>query len=876
MKGMMSRYRFPFLVLFLALGAGSALSQVSDTLSTATEQFPIEFEVRRVGSIEVLGLQSHDEVYLPVQPIFDYLRIKNQYDPVEGVLSGFFVSPDTPYVINTRTLKARVGNRSMTLQPDEIAFRGTTVYVRPGTFNTVFGLAVEYLPRQLKATLTTQIPLPIFLDQRIRRLEAALAARPARLQPEATFDRQFSFLDAGRLDYTFLQTFYPQVKPFRTFTTRLTGIALGGDVEARAVGNLSSGLHFTQTRARWRYVPLRSPLVKQIVVGDYVSSGLLPRETYGIQLTNTPANPRILFAEETFRGQLESGRPTYLFKGSTLESVDHDTTGGYDFYTDLRYGVNLVNITEFGHWGETYGFTRRISIPYTLVPPAEIDYGIALGRMRGAGNPWYGDLSFQWGITSRVTAGARTEYFGVRALPTSVYPSFSVTARLTDHLIGETVVSPNALVRGTLDLTLPSLAGGSFAFTDYRRVHLFNPRNAINDLSGLLYLPFSTNGSRFAVEVSGTQTILQITRERRLRLGLSAFLGIISPRITTQYAWIHSYNTPETTQLVFRETEPSIRVRLPGNLFVSVGAPYDHLRGKVRNARFSAVVQPLPSLFFEFQYDRSFIVQSTVARLRLQYTFPFARVTAGSTFNNEVIYDQSITGSIGAAPRLGELFFENTSFGAGFGGIILAPFVDANGDGIRNADEPVISSATLRASTMGEGGFKLTQIPDVGWVFTRAVPYQDYVVELDQKDFSNPLWIPQYNVLGVSAPPGSYTYVEIPVITGGVVRGRVAQLKGPAEQIGVDFLRVTLREEISEEELNRHNRTRFEKTAETFSTGDFEFIGVPPGNYTVSLESAQVASMKLQGLQLSRPVTIQSKVDGDIVEGVNFVLVERK
>ncbi len=855
----------------------TASSQQPVPSSPPEELVPIEFDLKRDGRAEVVSLQRENKVYLSVRGVFDFLRIKNDYAPTEGILSGFFITPDTSYVIDTRAMKARVGNRSMSLLPDDVTLRADIVYLRIELFDPLFGLAIQYNPRTLKASLATQVALPVFLNSKIKRLEDELAGRPLRLKPEATFERTFSWINGGQLDYSFRQTLSSAVIPSRSFSTRITGMLIGGDAEARFIGNLSSGVDITQTRLHWRYVPVKAPLFKQYVVGDFVTSGLLSREIYGVQLTNHPANPRIFFADETLSGQAVTSRGVYMFESSRLSAVDHSASGRYNLNSALTYGVNYIDILEFGDWGETFGSTRRIAIPASLVPPGEIDYDVVVGRLRDVGDPWHGELSSQWGVTSRVTAGVRMEYYGYDNLPTKVFPDFNVTARLADHLIGEALLSPNAFLRGTLDLTLPSLVSAGFSYTDYRSVRLFNPRNAINEITGHVVVPFSPDGMRFAFDLSGTQTILSPARERKARIGLSAFIGVFSPRIATQYGWIHPYDNLDETNLVFHETEPSLRVRLPANLFVTLAAPFNHIEGSFRNFRVGVLIQPVSNLLLEFEYDRNFAIQSTFARFRLQWISPFTRVTAGVTRGGDnLLFDQSVSGSVGAVPELGEFFFESNPSRAGYGTMLIAPFIDANLNGIRDAGEPIISSARLRASTIGVGGFRLTQLPEIGWVIPRAIPYQNYVVELPQIDLENPLWIPRYRVVEANSAPGTSTYISIPVIAGGSLRGTVLHLKGPTLQEGVEFVKVTLREDVSDEELVRVGRPRYEKKVETFSTGDFEVIGVPPGKYTVSLDGLQLASLRLQGRQLTRPVTIEAKTDGDIVEGVNFILIERK
>jgi hypothetical protein len=545
--------------------------------------------------------------------------------------------------------------------------------------------------------------------------------------------------------------------------------------------------------------------------------------------------------------------------------------------SNLRYGVNYIDLKEYGEWGETYMSSYRVVVPSALIPPGELDYDVKLGRIREVGDPWHGSASYAWGVSSRVTLGAGTEFYAIETLPTKVYPNLTMAARINDHFIANALLSPSAFMRGSLEYTHPTLVGGSFTFTQYRNVRLFNPRGAINEMSAIGFAPFSLNGYRFSLEAAGQQTILNLSRERRLDARISAYLGPVSPSISTSYRWNHSYDALGTTELVYHESEPAIRARLPANLFVSLATPYDHLAGSFRSLRLGVFLEPIPRFSVEFQYDRTFTASNSVVRLRALYTFPQARVVMGLTSSGETVsYDQSVSGSVGVVPELGEFIFDYNTSRAAFGSMLVAPFIDANMNNRRDPGEQLVTSAKLLASTQGEGGFRLSPVEGVGWLLQRAIPYQEYTLAMQQGGLENPLWIPRYRVLETNTAPGVYTYVPIPVVTGGSLRGTALVLKGPSLQEGVEYLKVTVREDVSDEELTRLGRPRYVKTVETFSTGDFELIGVPPGKFTVSVDPVQLASMGLQCRQCARPATVEAKPEGDVVEGLNFVLIERK
>ncbi len=838
------------------------------------ESVPINFELRRVGSIELISLQRDNEVFLPVRAMFDFLRIKHVEDLVANTVSGFFVTPDTPYVINVAKGVIQVGKRSVALTPADVITKDNETYVRVAVFDRAFGLPISYRPRELRASLTTDLALPVFLDQRLRHLELELERRRGIPPSEFEYGRTFAILDGARMDYLLRQTVSAGTVPNRVFFTRVTGHVLGGDASASFNGDLPPYAKMRQTRAFWRFVPRESSsLFRQATVGDFVTSGFLSREIYGLEITSRPPAPRILFADQSFAGTLIPERNAYFYDNYRLQGVQQpDPTGAYNFATTLRYGVNLVDINGYSEWGELTARSYRLFVPFTLVPPREIDYDIQVCRLRGNGDPWYGEASAYWGATSRLTVGTRMEYYAMETLPTQVFPTLEGISRIGDYLIGDVIVSPNALYRGRLDLTLPSLIGGSISATQYRRnVRLFNPRNAVSEIAASGVLPFSINGSRFALDGTFQQTVLELSRERFLLLEASAYIGAVSPRILSRWSWSHTYEI-NTTFLTLHETEPLIQLRLPGNLYLATSVRYDHIRAKVVDTRLAVVAQPLPPLTLDFSAERFYQLNSNIYRFRAQYLFPSIRTQAFVTSSGRsVFHSQAISGSLGYAPQTSKFIFDYYGSRAVYGGILVTPFLDENNNGIRDAGEEILSTARLRASKTSEiEGTSMMPIPGLGWGTVRATPYQKYTIELDRTSLENPLWIPKYKVVDATASPGRFTYIELPVVTGGAVRGTV-QIEDKGVLVGVEGIRVRIRETGTS---LAPGRELFEQTVTTFSTGDYEINTVPPGTYEVSLDPKQLSLSHLSAVQISRQVTIEAKRDGDFVENVNFQVAE--
>jgi hypothetical protein len=190
-----------------------------------------------------------------------------------------------------------------------------------------------------------------------------------------------------------------------------------------------------------------------------------------------------------------------------------------------------------------------------------------------------------------------------------------------------------------------------------------------------------------------------------------------------------------------------------------------------------------------------------------------------------------------------------------------------------DSNEEIMRKAGLRASTGFEGaGASFLNFPNIGWGTIRALPYQEYFVEVDRRQFDNPLSIPRYSSFSVTAEPARFSFIDLPVISGGYVRGTVQLVTRAGQKTGLAGIKVRLRRSAAPGETIP---TPFDKTTETFSTGEYEFSGLPPGEYEVSLDRIQLEMLDLSTDVLSREVTVEAKPEGDFIEGINFSLVER-
>ena len=155
-------------------------------------------------------------------------------------------------------------------------------------------------------------------------------------------------------------------------------------------------------------------------------------------------------------------------------------------------------------------------------------------------------------------------------------------------------------------------------------------------------------------------------------------------------------------------------------------------------------------------------------------------------------------------------------------GISGRVFLDGNGDGRWQPGEQPVSGVRVRA------GFVTTLSDSSGRYRIWDLPaFEPVLVAVDTATLDSPLWIPAYGSMSVETGPNRFRSVDIPIVPGGVIEGRVVR-QTLDSTVAIPGARLLLR---------RHGSSQTARLV-TFSDGGFYLIGVKPGEYELSVEPA--------------------------------------
>jgi hypothetical protein len=170
-------------------------------------------------------------------------------------------------------------------------------------------------------------------------------------------------------------------------------------------------------------------------------------------------------------------------------------------------------------------------------------------------------------------------------------------------------------------------------------------------------------------------------------------------------------------------------------------------------------------------------------------------------------------------------------------------FLDRNANGRRDGGEPAVPGVMVQVGT----GYARSDA-DGRYRVWDLVPFVPLPVVIDSMSLPSPLWIPTIAHRSIEAGPNRFEPLDIPLVAGGVVEGRIIWNR-PG---GVSLPPVPL--VVTDQRGDPVARTT------SFSDGEYVLFGVRPGLLTIRVDPAWLAS---QGLRAeSKTVPLAASDDG--------------
>ena len=242
----------------------------------------------------------------------------------------------------------------------------------------------------------------------------------------------------------------------------------------------------------------------------------------------------------------------------------------------------------------------------------------------------------------------------------------------------------------------------------------------------------------------------------------------------------------------------------------------------------------------------------------LRYDFSFMQAGLASNISKGAnSFSQTAEGSL-LFDRKSRYVGASNSNMVGRSGFTFIAFLDLNGNGRKDKNEPKVLGLNLRVN----GGRMVRNDKDSTIRVIDLTPYTSYLVELDKNSFQSISWKIRQLSLSVYADPNQFKTIEIPVDVmseaAGTVNVKTKNGSRGQGRVYVDFY--------------RNNETLAGRVL-TESDGYFSYMGLRPGEYVARIDSSQLVKIKMMALPELKRFVVKPTKEGDFVEGIDFTLL---
>jgi len=850
-KSLIWRYAW-CLSLFIFLTPQTIVAQTEPEY----EEISVFLMVQRVGGIEVPAMYMKEQVYLPVQEIFNFLKIKNVASPTCDSIGGFYINPDTPYVVDQFHNRIRFGKRVIQTKPDDMIRTETCLYLRSFFFGEVFGLDCTFNFRSLSVILNTKIELPVIRDMRLEFMRTNIIKMKGEVKADTMIPRSNHLFRFGAADWSLTANQEIGGEIQSRLTLGLGAVIAGG--EAKVNLQYSAGQPFVEKYQQylWRLVNNDRKVFRQISAGKIATQATssLFNPVLGVQVSNAPTTYRRSFGTYTLSDYTEPDWSVELYVNNVL--VDYkkaDASGFFTFEVPLMYGSTIVLLRFYGTFGEERSKQQNINIPYNFLPAKEFQYSASAGMVEDSLHSLFSKVNANYGLGRSMAIGGGMEYLS-SVTSGSFMPFVNTSVRLGSNLLFSGEYTYGVRGKGILNYRTSKNFQVELNYTRYDRNQKAINFNYLEERKASVSFPIKSRKFSIYSRISLSQNIMQHTKYSSADWLLSGVVFGVSTNLTT-YAMLADLSNP------YVYSNLSLGVRLPGKLLFRPQAQFEYTGMKLMLVKGEVEKQFLKRGYLNVSYEYNFKTSLQNIQVGFRYEFSFAQTSFNYRKSNAIsTFSESASGSL-LVDRKTKFIGASSRTSIGKGGIVLMPFLDRNGNGKYDKGESKVLGLKIN---INGGRVEQSKRDSVIRVFDLE-PYMGYLIELNSFSFDNIAWQMRMKNVRVMVDPDQFKLVEIPITIMGEAAGMVYQ-KGIDGDVGYGRITVC---------FYRSDGKYFAKTL-TEPDGYFSFLGLPAGSYIARIDTAQMRKLNMKATPEGIPFTLKGGRDGDVKDGLDFVIIKNQ
>jgi hypothetical protein len=835
-------------------------SRLGDDADSIPESMLVEVYFGRVTSRTMEVYRIGTQILIPIREFLDQSELRWESKP-NGDLEFSLQPGNIRTLVSPTSDTILVGNRKVVIRRASRLQRGDDDFLSLRVIRDVMG--VDFLVDYSDLQIYIRNPEVLPIGQRAlrdRQLESfrAQSAENAAQGPVMALDRRR--IGGAVLDYSFLL-------PSRGFSEAgswrfgLGADVLGGSLEAQVYSYSSPSLGDARFNGSWTGVWRQSRYVTQLRLGDAFAGGPYTRNVVGFSITNSPYVRPDYIGQMPFRGQLGDGWEVQAYRNGQMIAFDSvGAQGDFAVNVPIQYGENPLDFVAYGPHGEVRKFSQTYRVLGNALPYKTFEYSASGGACRFMSCDANASLNLKYAFAPRWVAQGGMDEFWRSSDPDLFHPYLGLSGNPTNAFLVTLAATANASVIGGLDFEPNSALRATTVYSLYDqnvKNPILTPTAQKSDwLTTAMFRPIPNS---WAVTLDGSldirQTVFGSNSNTRVggswqakQLRLSPFVNVqrstpsIGPVYQKTFLGLDTYVMPL----------PGLGRFLGG--VMARGSYLMNAQGQALNlsAFFSRqVVRGLRAEIGGSWYRGNGTTFSLTLTTDLHSVRSYTSVIAQP--GGEVSGTEYVEGSVVYSPEARNFAFATgpSLQRAGVRGVV---YLDANGDGKRQPDEPALGGVTVQV------GMKTVITDSLGrFKAWDMYAYEPVHVAVDSASLASPLWVPESSVITVEPAPNGFSFVNLPVVPAGVVEGSVLRqsVSGPVPVGGASVVIV-----------ERVHGTKLVTT--TFSDGTFYVLGVKPGDYQVQVSDGTQRKLKLT----AEPIPFSVKVDpnGDSVSGLNLLL----
>ncbi len=816
------------------------------------DEISVYFNVQSIGGVEIPAAIYGQQAYLSITDVFDFLKIKNVPSDRFETVKGFIIKEEATYLVDAKNHQIQYQDKNFDLKPSDLIRTTNNLYLNIAYFGNVFGLDSRFSFRSLSVKMKTELELPIIRLLRMEAMRKNRASLKGEISPDTIIKRNYPLFKFGMADWSIVANQELDGASSEYLHLALGSMIAGGEANLRLNYTPNSNFSLSNQYYQWRFVNNNFKALRQVRAGKISRQSISTITTsfVGVQLTNTPTTRRRSFGSYTLSDFTEPNWLVELYVNNRMiDYVRADASGFYSFEVPLMYGNTELRLRFFGPWGEERTKEENISIPLNFLPKNEFEYSLQAGMLEDGEQSQFTRAKFNYGVNRSFTLGGGVEYLSAQASEGSI-PFANLSLRLASGLLFSGDYNHGVSSVGRLSYQGSSNLNLVLDYTRYVKDQISVNTNTIEERKLSLSFPIRNQNFSAYSRLTLNQVIYPTSKRTMADMMLSGSVLGVHTNLKTNAMFSKG-------SLVNVSSNLSMAFRLPSAYTFSLRLQYNHTYNELVSVSATLQKKLFKKAYMDVSYNYNFSSRLSTAQIGLRYDFSFGSTSvSASRSNNRTKFTQSARGSFLYDRSTKYLGTSNRST-VGKGGIAFLSFLDYNCNGHHDEGEPKAWGLKLRV----KGCSKVSMDTDSIIRVVNMEPYKNYTVQIDPNSFDNIGWKIEKKILSIEVTPNHFKRVEIPVSVVGEVAGTVYHHNGD-KQKGIGRILVN---------FYNSDSTRIARTLSEVD-GYFSYLGLPAGEYTARIDSAQLQKLDLISMPAIMPFTIKRTEDGDYVDGLELVL----